>query len=251
MNHVTRTLVVLTAAGLLTGLGLTQGPVQAHGDHEDVELDEAEVYIEWNSTDTDYGIQFFWDSEGFTRMTVRNEDGRQALDVKTKRNVKEQGLTEGFFESVEPPSDEVSMEDFFDRFPEGEYEFRGRGMDGERLFGEAEFTHTLPAPPENLFPEEDDVVAHTGFYAGFDAVTEDTEGNDLDVELYILVVEKIDDDPILQTFEVVLRPDVTTIWIPEGFLEPDTEYKLEVIAQEESGNRTITETGEFTTTSDD
>ena len=36
--------------------------------------------------------------------------------------------------------------------------------------------------------------------------------------------------------------------VPEG---SRIEYKLEVIAQEESGNRTITEEGSFTTTSDD
>ena len=56
-----------------------------------------------------------------------------------------------------------------------------------------------------------------------------------------------EDDPILQTYTVILPPTRTKVWVPEGFLEPDTEYKLEVIAQEESGNRTITEEGSFTT----
>ena len=32
-----------------------------------------------------------------------------------------------------------------------------------------------------------------------------------------------------------------------AFLEPETEYKLEVIAVEDSGNKTITETGLFET----
>ncbi len=48
----------------------------------EVELDEAEVFIEWNSTDTDFGIQFFWDSSGFTEMEVRNEEGKK---VRTSR----------------------------------------------------------------------------------------------------------------------------------------------------------------------
>jgi hypothetical protein len=180
-------------------------------------------------------------------MTVRNTSGKKVLDVKTSKNVKEQGLTEGFFESVEPPASELSMEEFLARFPEGEYIFIGWSIEGGWLWGETEFTHTLPAPPANLSPAEDDVVSHTGFTASFDAVTEDTEGNPLDIEYYEVVVEKEDDDPILQTFKVILRPGQTSVWVPEEFLEPDTEYKLEVIAVEESGNKTITEEGTFTT----
>ncbi len=216
---------------------------------DEVELDEAEVFIEWNSTDTDYGIQFFWDCDGFKRMKVKNTNGKKVIDVKLKRNVKVQGLTEGFFESVEPPSSQLSLAQFLARFPEGEYEFEGKGLNGEDLVGEADFSHTLPAPPENLSPEEDDEVSHEGFEVSFDAVTKDTDDNDLDIELYVVVVEKEDDDPILQTYTVILRPSQTSVWVPESFLEPDTEYKLEVIAQEEGGNRTITETGTFTTDS--
>ena len=40
------------------------------------------------------------------------------------------------------------MEDFLDRFPEGEYGFSGKGMEGEKLVGEANFTHVLPALAE-------------------------------------------------------------------------------------------------------
>ncbi len=243
-RHMLMLFVLLVAvAALIIILGATTSARSV------VELDEAEVFIEWNSTDTDFGIQFFWDSIGFTRMTVRNTSGKKVLDVKTKKNVRAQGLTEGFFESVEPPASELPMEEFFARFPEGEYEFRGLSIEGDLLVGEADFTHILPASPENLSPEEGDVVSHLGFTASFDPVTEDTDGNPLDIELYVVVVEKEDDEPILQVFEVVLRPGQTSVWVPEQFLEPDTEYKLEVIAQEESGNRTITESGTFTTDS--
>ena len=37
-----------------------------------------------------------------------------------------------------------------------------------------------------------------------------------------------------------VRPDVTSLTIPAEFFEPGTEYELEVIAIEESGNQTIT-----------
>ena len=215
---------------------------------EPIELDAAEVFIEWNSTDTDFGIQFFWDGEPWRRMTVRTEKRRPVLSVRLTGNVRVQGLTEGFFESAEPPAEELSMEDFFARFPEGTYSFVGKSNEGKaRLVGEAEFTHILPAPPENLFPAEGDLVSHTGFTASFDPVTEDFEGNPLDIELYELIVEKEDDEPILQVFQVTLPPGQTSVLVPGEFLESDTEYKLEIIAQEESGNRTITEEAGFFT----
>ena len=218
-------------------------------DGEEIELDEAKVFIEFHSTDTDSGIQFFWDGEPWTRMGVTNENGDQVLNVKTSNNLTAQGLAEAFFESGEPTAAELPMAEFLARFPAGIYTFRGETIEGDSLVGETEFTHTLPAPPTNLSPAGDDVVSHMGFTASFDPVTTDLDGGPLDIELYELVVEKDDDEPILQVFHVILRPGQTSVEVPEAFLEPDTEYKLEVIAQEESGNRTITETGLFTTDS--
>ena len=59
-----------------------------------------------------------------------------------------QGLTEIFFESAEPTFDELSPEEFFRRFPEGDYEIEGITLEGEELESEVELTHVMPAPPE-------------------------------------------------------------------------------------------------------
>jgi hypothetical protein len=212
------------------------------------QLDEAEVFIEWNSTDDDYGIQFFWDGEPWESMSVKNE-GEKVLEVETDEHVEDQGLTEGFFESAEPTADELSLEEFLERFPEGDYKFKGEAKEGGQLVGKATLTHTLPAPPMNLEPQEGDTVDPSGFTVSFDPVTVDTDGNAIDIEYYEVVVEKEEDEPILQTYKVILRPGVTEVDVPGQFLEPETEYKLEVIAVEESGNKTITETGLFETDS--
>jgi hypothetical protein len=45
---------------------------------------------------------------------------------------------------------------------------------------------------------------------------------------------------------VDLPGDVTSLRIPQGFLEAGTEYKVEVLAIAENGNKTITE-GTFVT----
>ena len=211
---------------------------------EEIELDEAAVFIEFNSTDGDFGIQFFWDGEPWRRMKVEDEDDRTVLRVQAAQNVAAQGLTEGFFESAEPPTSVLNMQQFFARFPEGEYEFEGRTLNGEELEGETEFTHVLPAPPSNLWPTDGDEVDHTlPLVVSFDAVTQDLDGNPLSPELYEVVVETDSRD-----FSIVVDGDdpAPSVTIPPEFLDPATEYKFEVIVQEESGNRTISET-EFET----
>ncbi|MHC4939650.1 MAG: fibronectin type III domain-containing protein [Planctomycetota bacterium] len=241
--------MLLLVAALTLGVGAigASGEEDEEEEGEEIELDEASVFIEWNSTDTDFGIQVFWDGEPWDRMKLENPDGQQVMDVHFRKNLKAQGMTEGFFESAEPPASELSMKEFFERHPEGTYEFEGTSLEGDELEGEAEFTHDLPAPPKNLKPAAGDVVSHKGFTVSFDAVTKDIHGDPIDIEFYEVVVEKEDDDPILQTISIILRPSQTSVEIPGAFLEPGTEYKLEVIAQEESGNRTITETGLFET----
>jgi hypothetical protein len=43
-----------------------------------------------------------------------------------------------------------------------------------------------------------------------------------------------------------LPPSVTSIAVPDGFLEPQTAYKWEVLAIERSGNQTLS-SGSFRT----
>lgn len=218
------------------------------GRRDEIELDEAAVFIEFNSTDGDFGIQFFWDGEAWVEMEVEGPDGDTVLEVEIAGNVAAQGLTEGFFESAEPSLDELSMEEFLERFPEGEYEFEGESQEGDELEGEAEFTHALPAPPANLWPEDGDRVnAWRTIVATFDPVVTDLHGAPLEPELYEVVVETEDDD-LERIFTMIVDGDEEnpSVTIPPEFLRPEGEYKLEVIVQEESGNRTISETVFYT-----
>jgi hypothetical protein len=240
------TILALSTAALLA-VTVAAAPLGGDDDKNELELDEAEVFVEFNSTDGDFGIQFFWDGEPWKRMKVEGPGGSKALNVRAHRSLTAQGLTEGFFESAEPSVDELSMDQFFERFPEGEYEFEGHTLDGDELEGETEFTHVLPAPPSNLFPAEgDEINAASSLVVSFDAVTQALDGSPLDPELYEVILETEDD--ILRVCTIVLEGDVAfpSATIPPEFLKPGGEYKFEVIVQEESGNRTISET-EFTT----
>ena len=62
----------------------------------------------------------------------------------------QQGLTELFFESAEPRFDELSPEEFFERFAEGRYTITGRTIEGDTLEGSARFSHRMPAPVGNV-----------------------------------------------------------------------------------------------------
>ncbi len=212
----------------------------------EVPLADAAVFIEFNSTDGDFGIQFFWDGDPWDRMTVVDPSGKNALKVKINHGLQRQGLTEGFFESAEPPTSVLSMAQFLQRFPEGDYDFAGATLTGERLVGEAEFTHVMPAPPANLSPGEGAAVSATApLVLSFDAVIADLNGAPLQPEYYEVILQNEDSG---RTMTVELDGDVASpmVIVPPGFVSAGTEYKFEVIVEEESGNRTISEVA-FTT----
>jgi hypothetical protein len=237
MKKIQTALCVLLAPALLVlARPATRGGPQT------IELDEAEVFIEFNHTDGDFGIQFFWDGDPWDHMNVEGPDGRSVLTVVARRSVQEQGLTEGFFESAEPSKKVLPMEEFLARFPEGTYEFSGESLEGEVLVGEAEFTHVIPAPPQNLWPADGARVrARTPLIVSFEPVTEDLDGEPLVPELYEIVVES--DNDILRVFSIVLEGDTPNpaVTVPPEFLLAGSDYKFEAIVQAEGGNRTISE----------
>jgi hypothetical protein len=92
------------------------------------------------------------DGEPWKRVKVFDPNEHKILDITGKRSLRKQGLTELFFESSEPSLDEVSLDEFLARFPEGEYEFKGWTINGVELESEAILTHVIPAGPEIISP---------------------------------------------------------------------------------------------------
>jgi hypothetical protein len=214
---------------------------------QEVELDEAKVFIEWNSTDRDHGIQFFWDSEGFTEMKVTNDqDGTLVID--TEGNVSDQGLTETAIESVEPDESEQTRDEFFERFPAGIYTFEGTSTEGETITGEAELTHDLLEPVVFKWirlpwikwrePESNDVTGEELEVVGYEIV----------IELVVLVEEDGEEEERVFKEATTLPAGVNRYWVSPTFMKvirrpPGVikELKVEILADEPSGNRTITE----------
>jgi hypothetical protein len=199
---------------------------------------QAKIIIEFNSSGPDVGVQVLLDGEPWERVNIEAPDGRKILDIRTSRSLREQGLTELFFESSEPTLDELSIEEFLARFPKGKYEFEGKTIDGIELERTATLSHAVPAGPSALSAQmmgPDLVIswgAVMGPAAGFPA------NEPINIVSYQVIVERED---ALRRFDVTVPATVTSVTVPPEFLEAGTVYKFEVLAIEARGNQTITE----------
>ncbi len=212
-----------------------------------IPLKEAKLNIEHNAKDEDTGFQGFLDSEGWKDMTVTGPDG-QVLDFEGEGKLGELGLTELFFETVEPENADVSIAEVLKTLPEGKYKFEGCAIEvgvlQGRTTGTALLTHDIPKGPELLTPAEDAVVsADEDLLVSWEPVDDTIDGSNVKIIAYQLIIEK-DEAPhphMIGKFglSMYLSPDVTEMTIPEEFLEPGTDYDWEVLAIEESGNQTL------------
>ncbi|MCI0417986.1 MAG: hypothetical protein L0312_01990, partial [Acidobacteria bacterium] len=119
---------------------------------------KTKIIIEVNATAGDAGIQISVDAPGWTLLEVFDPNGLEVFEGSAKGSVEMQGVSEFFFESSEPPFDQVSLAAFLERFPEGMYTFVGLTNDGQTLNGKATLTHNIPAGPVILAPTEGAVV---------------------------------------------------------------------------------------------
>ena len=259
---------ILFALVLIVVLATACAPVSTETDAvscasaagETVEIAHANLIIEYHYTAGDMGVHGLFDDHGWLELCVYDPNGVQVLAVKPQSVLKGLTMAGIFFESREPHLDEFTYEDLKAKFPEGQYEVRGRNFDGTYLTGYATFTHNVPAAPTVVSPaltEEENagdvVVPIEGLVIEWKDVTATIEGESLAITGYEVIVTKVEhDDPhgfSQPIFDVHVPPDRNSLSVPVEFLEPGTVYELEVLALETSGNQTIT-SGFFTTAAD-
>jgi hypothetical protein len=223
------------------------------GSQETVPLKEAKLNIEHNATDLDTGFQGFIDSEGWQCLEVTGPDGN-VLQFEGLGSLSDLGLTELFFETVEPENAEVPIDDMLSKLPAGDYTIAGPSMINGESSGQTEgvalLTDDIPAGPELLTPAEAATVPTTGLVASWGAVSKTITGEDVNIIAYQLIIEK-DEEPHPHMIgdiglSIYVPASVTSLTVPDGFLEPGTAYLWEVLAIEESGNQTLS-TSEFQT----
>ena len=240
----------LTAASGTSGSALPPG-VGVRGETQRqssvVQLKDARLKFEINATDRDGGVQVFIDAEQWKTMSVFDPKGRRIFTSATEGRMGKQGGTELFLESAEPPFSELPVEKLLRRFPEGKYVFRGTGLHGEIYVGSTRLTHDLPDGPKLVSPLEengpqdpDDTVV---VWEPVDA----PNGSPI-IGYQVLVVQAQTGLEALPkiVLDVMMPPSATSMMIPPGFLQPDTEYEWEVLAIERGGNQTLS-SSTFTT----
>lgn len=209
-----------------------------------VRLPATKLFIEHNSTDEDTGVHGLFDGIDWQELRVFDPRGRLILEVEPKAQLRTQSISGIFFESAEPPNDDVPIEEILRRFPQGRYSVQGCTKDGKRLKGAALFTHVIPSGPVITFPQDGDVVSASNLTITWNHVTTTIDGKPFNRTGYqVIVTKEVPDDPngfSRPVLDVHVPPSVTSLTIPRQFLEPGTTYELEVLVLEFSGNQTIT-----------
>lgn len=205
-----------------------------------VRLKDARLKFEINATDGDGGVQVFIDADSWKQLSIFDPLGTEIFTTTTSGRMAKQGGTELFLESAEPPFTTLSVAALLRRFPKGRYAIRGVGLAGERYVGSAIMSHRLPAGPELVSPR-----AGSGPQPPNDttvvwkAVAPPTGG--AIVGYQVLVVRPDTGIRALPkvTLDVTMPPTATSLKVPAGFLQPNTEYEWEVLAIERGGNQTL------------
>lgn len=268
-----RTTIATTALGtaiglLLTGSALATEPCGDFG--------ECKTLVEINSSDGDIGFHFLVDGDDLRYAALFNPRHRKLFSYVTRRELREQFLTETFAESAEPlcfdpttddddendDEDFVTLTEFIDRWHEGTYRFVGISDGWEFAYGATELTFNLPAAPVELEYEEeidgDDVEGEISWEPG-DDLGECSDGMELlpmapaDVPVAVWeVVMEPDVDGIVGTYKYVVRipgdAEELEVEVPDDYLEtlPDnTPMKVEVGAIGFDDNATFTEASDI------
>jgi hypothetical protein len=214
----------------MTGVGPAAVPAQP----EQVELEIARIFIEYNFSGNDLGFHVFLDGEDWTDLKISDPTGTKIFDVSGKGGYANLGLTELFFEGAEPNLSDVPVADLLALFPEGEYTFIGKTVDNQKIVGTATLTHNVPDAP---------TVSTQAAACGNTIDITWTPVNGPAAILPGGTVEIVGYQVIVGSFQVTVPANVTSVTVPEQFyqsLESGVQ-DFEVLAIDVSGNQTIRE----------
>jgi hypothetical protein len=199
-----------------------------------LELEEARIYWEYNSTDDDLGVHVFLDGEDWTFLKIKRPDHKTIFEVRGKGPYAQLGLTELFFEGAEPELSKVPLQELLAKFPEGTYSFRGLTVDDEIIEGEAEFSHAIPAGPQISFQ----TGPNNFLKIQWTSVSSPPPG--FPNEPIAIVAYQV---LIGEEFDITLPATANSVTVPPEFvtaLGPGS-HSYEVLAIDQSHNQTITE----------
>ena len=181
--------------------------------------DETDIFFELNATAGDVGVHVSLDAERWKSLLITDPRGRAILKMEPQGSAAGIGLTELFFEGEEPSLRRVPFRRILKLFPPT----APTAADAVVISWE-----TVPRvyDPDMAVCNFALDVGLVGFQVIAEAVNESAETT--------------------RSYVVDLPRDATSARVPTEFLAPGvavpgTEFRLEVIAIEDTGNKTITE----------
>jgi hypothetical protein len=209
-------------------------------------MEEAKLLIEHNATDEDTGFQGFADGDPWNELSVTGPAGEEIVTVSTAGSLLDFGVTELFFETSEPPNDEVPIDDVIERLDEGIYTAAGDMVDDGISTALATFSHDIPAGPVLVTPADGATgVDPSNVTVTWQAVTTNLDGDPAIVIVGYQVIVEEDAPPEFPhgfarpVFSVHVAADVTSVTVPAEFMQGNACYAYEVLAIEETGNQTL------------
>lgn len=194
----------------------------------ELQFEKALVYLERNATDDDVEVVFAATSneKGLAVLRVIAPDGRTVIDFKAPDS--KLGIRHVAVETSEPRLNDGGLQV---DFPPGVYRFEGTLVDGGTLRSEATLSHVLPDATIVTSPREDlKNVLTKSAKVRWTAVK--------DAVFYVVAIQERGKQ---REIKMTLPGSSTSFSIPDGFLVGDTEYKVEIGAVLQSGNRTFVE----------
>lgn len=135
-----------TYRGIYAGIGIVTTQ-----NRESYKLrNQAEDRIKHNRLRRRYSI--FIGANPWDNMRIYHPYGKLKFRSVARGRFGLQGETELVLESAEPEFSEVPLDEFLKRFPEGVYQIRAKGLEGEIYVGSARLTHNLPEGPRLIAP---------------------------------------------------------------------------------------------------
>ena len=200
---------------------------------EQVPFGIAKIYFEYNATANDLGVHVFLDGEDWRKLKIVSPKDLAIFSVEGKAAYNRLGMTELFFEGAEPSLADLPLEELLALFPEGDYEFKGKTVDGTKLRGTGTLSHAIPDGPSVsavVGPGDSLVITWTpvtGPPVGFPAKPINVVGYQV----------------IVGAFQVTVPATTTTVTDSPEFVASLAAgaQPFEVLAIEASANQTLTE----------
>lgn len=186
-------------------------------------FDQADIYMEQNASDNDLEvvIKATGGNVGMVDLKIVAPNGRTVVDIKSDNKM---GLRHFDFESPEPKNDGSLKKDF----PVGEYTFSGTFMSGEKLSAKSTLNHKLPSVATFVYPinEADNIDSQNL------VIKWKTQ------EIHDNIIITIEEETSGQEVKATLLGNAKSFKVPNGFMMPNTTYKVSIgtIAKNKNGS---------------